>query len=816
MATDMAPQRIARPRPEPPRQLWQVPTFLLGVAAVVAVAYGRHLIPVDDGASVRRYLDQARAALDPATKTDAATAIRAGERALAILSRSPMADPLLTAEADFLIGSAHARHADDPGADAAQERQLARKHLKQAERLGVTDADKPKLNYRLAKTAVLLGEGPAEIIARLKPAVEIAPDDAAEGFGMLAQTYMRLNPPNAAAALDATQKQLALKDIDPRVAGQARFRMAELLIALGRGKEARPILETIGTDAPQFHVARVLLGRSYENTREWAKAARNWEQARTDGTLKPPEKAAIVFRLGRCYLMDGRAREAAAAWDEVAKLGGPEARAALLKLGELRLETGLPAAVLDAFTSALQGITRPDGWPNAVLPLDEARHSVERVFQQLKSRGEYDLALKVAALFAPIAPPGDADAMVGLVADAKAQAVLEQARQAPADVAAGLHEQARAQFAIAAPAYETAAGKAPAGAHQASWLLNSADRYAKAGLGPQGAAALARLTQLGNAVAPERLAEAWYVLGDALQKRQEVAGARDAFHHCLKMAGPCAVKARLQLALIDFAESRLDEAEQALVENLKQLRDAAPPDASVLEQTEFALADVAYQRESRKKEDEPHDYAAAEQRFLSAIQQYPDSPAVPKARFYLGKYYWYAATQKSRMLDPRANPDQANIGPEERKQMQRQMAESLKRALEQFEKVQEILQARQLAALLPPDEASRLRLAEFSAAECCYFLGRFDETLKRYTVLAERHRLQVEELAALSQMWQCHNALNQPDLSKAILARMQTALDQMSEAAFNGSTEYHKRSFWANWLSEASKPPTPSVTSPGQ
>jgi len=42
MATDTAPYSAARQRPEPPRTLWQIPTFLLGAAAVTALILGRH------------------------------------------------------------------------------------------------------------------------------------------------------------------------------------------------------------------------------------------------------------------------------------------------------------------------------------------------------------------------------------------------------------------------------------------------------------------------------------------------------------------------------------------------------------------------------------------------------------------------------------------------------------------------------------------------------------------------------------------------------------------------------------------------------
>src|SRR5438874_997282 len=166
MATDSA-------RHTPPRTYWQVPTFLLGAAAVAALVVGRHAWRGDDQTQARRDTAAARAALDQ-PKPDAAAAVKAAQRALAALAR--------------------------------------------------------------------------------------------------------LTPPDPQAAYDATQKQVdAQPSTDPRPSHAVRFRQADLLLKLGRGAEARPLLETIGADAPAelFYAARALLAQGYEEAQEWEKAARN-------------------------------------------------------------------------------------------------------------------------------------------------------------------------------------------------------------------------------------------------------------------------------------------------------------------------------------------------------------------------------------------------------------------------------------------------------------------------------------------------------------------------------------------------------------
>src|SRR5215218_6201892 len=130
-----------------PPHLWQVPASLLGVAALVGVLYLRPYFGPDTLSAAEHQLRDARKALEQ-VPPDAATAVQRGLRIIAVTDRYPQ----LAGEAHFVVGSARLRLADEPGAaDAARERLQARQHLEQAEQHGVPDADRPKLQYRLAK-----------------------------------------------------------------------------------------------------------------------------------------------------------------------------------------------------------------------------------------------------------------------------------------------------------------------------------------------------------------------------------------------------------------------------------------------------------------------------------------------------------------------------------------------------------------------------------------------------------------------------------------------------------------------------------------
>ena len=144
MATDSAHATtlLRRARPTLGR-LWQLPTFLLGVAALVGVWQGRtywHLTP-----SVTSEIKVARQALDA---DDLLKAVESAQRVLWASERYPQQ----AGEAHFLLGSARLRQADDSNyGEPAQRLGEARQHLELAEQQGVPEADKPRLKYRLVR-----------------------------------------------------------------------------------------------------------------------------------------------------------------------------------------------------------------------------------------------------------------------------------------------------------------------------------------------------------------------------------------------------------------------------------------------------------------------------------------------------------------------------------------------------------------------------------------------------------------------------------------------------------------------------------------
>jgi tetratricopeptide (TPR) repeat protein len=789
MATDPA-------RSTASRHLWQVPVFLLGAAAVAAVLILRPHIGADTLSAAERQLHDARQALDK----DPTAAVQRGLRVIALTDRFPQ----LAGEAHFVVGSARLKLSDDAGADTVRERLQARLHLEQADKHGVPEADRPKLQYRLAKVMLLLGGDPAKVVELLEKSVEA--DDPAEGYGLLAEACTHLSPPDLAKAIEAGKQQLdrELRTGEARGLAAARFRLGRLHLQRKEVKEGRLLLAKVGTEAvpDQFYAARVMLAESYEETQEWANAARNWQQARQNPKLTAPEKGKALFHLGRCYANEQRAKDATAAFEEAVALGGEEGQAAGLRLAELKLDGDPPGAQI-ALAAALKPVQGPDDYHNALVPLDDARALAEAVVRSARDKGDWESARKAGEAYTRVAPPGKDDELIAGLLDAQAVALAEKAK-ADGPAAGPLDEQARDLWRQAALAYERAAGKLPSSetskVDQAALLWKSAQLALKAGQPQRAQEALARATQLEGGLGPAKTAEAWLLIGNTYHQGQQFKDAREAYQKCLGEPGPFTLKARFALAEIDLAESKFEDAERGFQDVLKTVREANQTDADLQEQSVYAWARVAYAKQSAVKE-ELREYATAEQRLLGALQQYPESAQAPAARRLLGLSYWTEARLKSRALE------RSGLSPDERKAYERQRLEYLQKSAEQYDKLEEQLLARQRAGdRLTADQATCLKQASFWGTDCYFWLQKYDEAVRRYGALTLRYQGHPEELIALSQICQCYVFLGQPEKATAVLKRMREALDKIPDDAFDGKLETHRRDFWEKWLAEMSKP----------
>jgi tetratricopeptide (TPR) repeat protein len=775
-----------------PGQLWQVPTFFAGLLALLAILVGSAFRHTPASEQFRREIAALRDGLrQPGTSPDQMLPL--AEHVLAV-ARTDF--PERAAEAHFLLGLTHVRLADRCPPDRADaQRRQARLHLEQAEAQGVPQSDLARLHYHLGKLLYQSGGELARVIGYLARGVAKGADDPAEGYGMLAQAYLRRQPPDIDAALLANQKQLETTD-DEAVMGQARLRRAELLLHKGRRPDALNVLRYIGPHAPPLvrTKARYLQARCAQEEGLYAQAVPLWKELLAEPGAVPGGKAHIYYALGLCHAGaeprdDARAE---AAWQQAAQLGGPDGQAAALRLAELALH-GKPADALGWFARALARVQKAGDYQNPLLPLDAARALFEAGCRVYREGQDHERALKLAELYRKLALPGVAEEQLAEAAEARADALTRKAGQGVDPVAASERDQALALYRQAAEAYEQAAeGRLPA--EKAVRLRRGAACYLRAGEHARAAGLLREFIE--KIPHPEAKAEGWFTLAGAHRALKETEAAQKAYYECIQYPrSPLAARARLELAEVEIEQNNLDRAEEILQQNLAL--SGPSPDREAQERSLYRLAELLFQRKK---------YDRAEFRLIEALRNYPYNPAALAARDLLGECYRQLAEQ-AKLEGP-----ERSLGGDPHMVYKNVRRENLEKALYVYDELGDELEKRAAARPLTGAEEALRRKAQLAAADCVSELpNNFPEAVRRYAQLASRYRGRMEQLTACLRLVDCYTVaagdtgqmrLALDALRVAIPAARADVADErrMPDEVFRTSPRALTRAQWRDWL----------------
>jgi tetratricopeptide (TPR) repeat protein len=779
-----APQGTAAP--VAPGQLWQVPVFVTGLLALAAVWVARPLWHGEQPRPRERDLAAAREALN-GEHPDVARAIQLARSALDQL-------PDRAGEAHFLLGSAYLRRTGEAGGEEAAEAwRGAQEHLEQADALGVPDGDRAALAYRLGKVLYHAGADPQRVIAYLARSVDVAADDPGEAYGMLAQAYLKLPTPDVRAALQANKKQLDLPRDNDDLLAPARLLRAQLLLQTQDREEARKALAAIKRGAPPevYAPARLLLARLYQQDGLWSEAARLWEEARQDKAEVPGGQPRLLYDLGVCYRKTGKEAEADRVLASALGAAGDAGQAAALQLADLRLIGPQPASALGCFDRAVRGLAGPADYHNALVALEEARPLFEKGLQVYRLAGDYASALRLAHLYEKVAPADVAQEAVGQLAEAWAQKCQ----------AAHRDEDARAHWLEAADAYQAVADRATTAPEQSPWLWRAARCAVQAKEPARAASGLKRFleveTALKDKASPDRLGQGWLALAQVFEAQGEGEAAGAAYAKCLEFPGPFAHRARYQLALALVAQHKPDEAEAVLVQNLELMRPS--PDDDAQEKSLFTLADLLFRR---------GDYRMALLRLDEGLSRFPAHAGATAARLQLAECYRRLSAQEVE------NSRGERLSPEARAHYRELARDSLEKAADTYQRLAEDLLAHHNAHALPEPEQALLTQAEFAAADCRYDLGKYQEALRLYQLLAVRYHHRVEGLMALRNACRCYWVYPpQPDRARETIAQMRALLKEMDDAALANQLgawadqlgAWATRQKWEDWLNWAAE-----------
>jgi tetratricopeptide (TPR) repeat protein len=766
----------SRPEPSRFRNLWQLPVFLLGLTALMAVWITRPWWHDPRARQFEQALESARAALDQGDTSSVNQSLLLLTEQLSELGWFPGH----AGEFHFLLGSLYLRQADKLGGPAAEQMLgQALEHLRQAEVRGVPEADRARLAFRLSKALDRTGGEPDKLTYYLAPEtiLSLPADQPGEGrfeaYGMLARAYLKLN--NRQAALEANERQLQLPILDQdALLAPARLLRGELLWKQDR-IEARKVLARISPDAPPaiLSPARFLLALGYQLDNSWAEAANLWNRLLNEDPQPAAPRPQILFYLGWCYRHLERSKEAVQIWQQLVGSKGEESQAASLRLGELRLEAGARTEALGLYERGLTSITRPDQYHNRLVTLAQARQLLTGGAQACLQAGAFSEGLRFLELYGRIGNPDETLVLRSTALETWALAEQKEAAAARDPASARQKEEAaRKHLDEAASAYGEAAEQSTDPSTRAERLWHAGQDYLQARDFASALKKVERYLQL--APSSEHVGEAYYQIGQAYQALNQRDAAGKAYRECIGLeklepipkSRPFTFRARYRLALLVLGEGKRGDAEEMLRQNLELMRQGPDPEAE--EESLFTLAELLFLEKN---------YSEASSLYDEALRRYPGYADHAEARFRFAECYRHLAEQA---LQSQRNSHFREM----REHWRHQCRFYLQCALANYEKLVTDLETKSAGTSLSSSEKEVLELSRVAKAQCLFNLGEFRVAIPLYHDLANRYRGSVEGLLALQQQWFCYFQSGDPQGAIQTLTSMRLFLEAMDDKAF--------------------------------
>jgi TolA-binding protein len=806
MATDSAPPR------EYARRLWQLPTFLVGLAALWALWEAGDRLRPSVADRYQRAIDALRPAVDrwPPDPDQVQAALRKLPR------EAP--PPKLEARVRYLTGSAYVALAESTtsSAEATEWWAEARRELEAARLADLPAPDQKKLQYRLARAWYHTPDSdPAKTVVALSTYLS-AGDDPAEGYRLLADLHLSANPPREPQARESLQNFLkhASARADARTLNEARVRLSELHAKAGDTEEARKVLARVGPEAPaEIHAKAHLLLAGYGQAEgDWAAAAREWEVVCDMKGATDEQRGEARVHLAEAYVKLGRPGDAEAVVREGGRTDRPEGRAVIFRRAELKLKD--PAASKEAIVRDLEAaFTGADAASlRRLVPVGDAKRVCETVVRQMSEAGQFALAARAANAYGRIAENGDQHRLVAVAQEAWADALA---------AGPGAGEEAKEHYRSAAAACEAVDNANLTPPRKGDWLRKAAMLYVKANGRSKALAVLGELTTRISEYPEDQAGQAWAEMGDVYLLAGDREQARVAFQNAGGRPGPTRNKARVRFAAL-ANETDAAKSGAVVTASLEEIVGGPTADASdpaVHEEAMFLLGEsYLLQKE----------WAKADARIRAALDAYPASPRAARAHYQYGQVLRHGAYEaaakikadratmdeiKQQRLDLRqpAHRVPEQIAIEDRmEKSQKSYDEMMRRAYDEFSMAEKMLSATRDA------DPAVVRRTMFWAADCAYWLGEFAACAERCEKIGDRYKDEVEELEAGRDLYRCCVFAAEAARAKkdgegaagwsrrAIEAhgRVKESLARIPATEFDGTTETRKKAYWETWLVE--------------
>lgn len=744
---DSAAGSLATDRPAEPRRYWQIPTFLLGLAALFAAYKFVPLPAFGTATSADDSVAELTAALE--RKSLDAAAIEP------ILRKLTASNPSDTA-ANFAIGSGYVALADlAPGENADYWHAAATAF----EKCDPSKLEKSKAEFAfrsaLAKAAIGAGS-PVELL----PVLGAPPpgEQRTEAFRIIAETALRMTPPDRKTAKEFYAKYLGGPNRgSPASTAKSKFALAKLHLADKETDKARVWLADIGTNAPAEMQARakVQLGQIAMAEQRWPDAIVQFESALGSSGLPTEDRGTTRFLVGLAHLKAGNDASAAPFLLQAAKEPGAIGSAAAMRLAEIRSRD--PKARGEAADWLEKAVTQAGANGDHLKPT-ELRATFEEVIKATSADGDYGTALRAATAYAKIAE-GDADRRLRAEIDERWANHLM--KSSPTE--------AKAKFLDAAKEYAALAERSVDPASKSALLRKTAVQYKQADRRDKALEVVSAILVTKN-LPDELTGQAWLDRADLLPPDQ-TAEVEEALKQAMSYPGPAATPARFKLAVghvrrgqdlaakaaTDVEKREADATAKLGRDMLAQLADGASvPDAATHEQALFELGRLAMV---------DRQYPDAEARLRKQLTLYPNGEQAEKARL------WMASA-----LLARAQLD---------------VAAATKARAEALE---------HLKVLAKSSDAFLRTWGEIWQANTLLQMGETDATLALCKELMVKHEGKLEELVLGKLVIHARLSAKSADAGEALkaLVRMEELFAKLPKDAFRSDPEYS----YEHWKAE--------------
>ena len=773
MAMDTAePATRKRYSPDPTRNAWQIPLFLVGAGVFVSAWQG--WLPLgtpDPAADFARDLTALRNSYEKVSPDREEL-----KSLLARVAGRVDAFPEHAAMGRYFLGSGYTRLAELTAdlEEAHGHWMLAKQHFERIRPEELRDpSDPPRLAFRSAKARAAVGLPANTTVAEVRLQMAIlanAPfaEVPGEEGRLQANLAMGITPPDLASAKEALTRYLTTTGMATPAASLARakYLLGDVHFRRKEPDLARKWLEQIGSEAPIDVVApaRFLLARvRIAENKDWLGAIRDLEVVRASPNAGPSLKALAAYHLGYCRLNTLELDAAAKAFQEAVKSDAPEGVAAAARLAELHVQSPDPArhaAAVELLASTVKDVKPGTEFKNPLIRANEVRGTFEMAISALMKDAAYEQAVKTVEAYKPLAENGRERELRAEVLAAWATSLQKS------------NGDFKPKAQAAAEEYKAISAAQPVATAKADRLRRAASLYK---MGGNASAAVATLQEATKLTLPDAaIGPVWAELADALLAADRPAPeVLKAFNEAMAAAGLVSTTTRYRLAR-QFADGRDPRLAPLSRELFRQIALQEVVSTTEQEFHERALVELAHDHIRAAN------FPEAEVWLRKQLSSYPSGAEAPLARLLLG----VCLIQRSSATLPSA-PDAATAA--------KLRDEALKYFKQIVSDTDEILKR---SGKLGDREGWLRREAGLRVLQTYLQMKKPNDLLVEADKLRDRHRNSVEELIILSLIYHAFKQKGDVVRERQIRDQMKELFDRLPAASFTADKGEYSRAYW--------------------